>query len=91
MYKNHTRSEPKLSTATPAAWKAVDVPNMGLCRPFSSLASLRMLQNSFHTCRYVRSLRRANNIIQISSHYFKVKWNLSSLHIGKIISSLDIK
>ena len=23
MYKNHTQSEPKLSTATPAAWKTV--------------------------------------------------------------------
>ena len=73
MYKNHTQSEPKLSTATPAAWKAVDVPNMGLCRPVSLLVSLRMLQNPFHRCTYVRSLRRAKNITQMSSHYFKVK------------------
>ena len=75
MYKNHTQSEPKLSTATPAAWKAV-VANVGLCRPVSSLASLRahvVAKPAFHRCVYVRSLRRANNIIQISSHYFKLK------------------
>ena len=73
IYKNHTQSEPKLSTATPAAWKAVDVPNVGLCCPVSSLAGSRMLQNPFHRCTCVCSLHRANDIIQISNHYFKVK------------------
>ena len=55
MNKNHTRSEPKLSTATPAAWKAV-VSNVGLCRPVSSLAILCMYvvaKSAFHVCMYV--------------------------------------
>ena len=42
MYKNHNQSEPKLSTATPAAWKAVDALNV--------VSAVRSPRSLAHTC-----------------------------------------